>query len=170
MLMTSQMSIGGLLTAWEVFRLQATLGGEGTPGCPSGGGNNHQRFLYLKNTDARINHHRQLQRAPVTNGGTRSAGDTSRKTEDLETSQEAEIEPTMRMSEVMGVTGMTKEDLEFFTSSCRLIEVVEGEEDPVLSFEHVHCLVRIFFQSAKKGAAMNWKKLEILLKLTGADY
>lgn len=54
------------------------------------------------------------------------------------------IEPTMKISEVIQLTGMTKDDLDFFIS-LRLIEVVQPSDDPVISLRHVHCLVRNFY-------------------------
>ncbi|WP_395741717.1 hypothetical protein [Prosthecobacter sp.] len=69
----------------------------------------------------------------------------------LKNAKRQKIEPTMRMSEMIQLTGMKKEDLVFFTSSCRLIEVVEGEDDPVTSYRHVHSLMRIFFRFVYDG-------------------
>lgn len=66
----------------------------------------------------------------------------------LQNAKRQKTEPTMKMSEVMQLTGMTKDDLDFFIS-LRLIEVVQPADDPVISLRHVHCLVRIFFQMLK---------------------
>ena len=66
----------------------------------------------------------------------------------LKNAKRQNIEPTMKMSEVMLLTGMTKEDLDFFRS-LRLIEVVQPADDPVISLGYVQCLVRIFYQMLK---------------------
>lgn len=72
----------------------------------------------------------------------------------LKKAKKQKTEPSMRVSEVIQLTGMTQENLEFCTSSCRLIDVVEGEEDPVISFAHVHCLVRIFSRFVREGVIL----------------
>lgn len=66
----------------------------------------------------------------------------------LKNAKRQTIEATMKMSGVIQLTGMTKEDLDFFIS-LRLIEVVQPADDPVIYLRHVHCLVRIFFQILK---------------------
>lgn len=66
----------------------------------------------------------------------------------LKNAKRQKTEPTMRMSEAIQLTGMTKADLDFFIS-LRLIEVVQPADDPVISLRHVHCLVRISFQMLK---------------------
>lgn len=63
----------------------------------------------------------------------------------LKNAKRQKTEPTMRMSEAIQLTGMTKDDLDFFIS-LRLIEVVQPSDNPVIYLRHVHCLVRIFFQ------------------------
>lgn len=59
-------------------------------------------------------------------------------------------EPTIRMSEVCTLTGLTREDVEFFVS-LRFIECVEAGEDPLLSFRDVFCLVKVFEGIGKEG-------------------
>lgn len=63
------------------------------------------------------------------------------------------LEPIMKMSEVTQMTGMTKEDLEFFIS-CRLIEVTESGDDPVLSFRDIYCLMKIFSRFVREGVIL----------------
>ncbi len=60
------------------------------------------------------------------------------------------IKQTMRTSEVIQMTGMTKQDFEFFMS-CRLIAVTQPGDDPVLSFRDVFCLVKIFSRFNREG-------------------
>lgn len=50
----------------------------------------------------------------------------------------------MRMSEVQEMTGLKREHLELFTFAIPIIEVVEPESDPLLSFREVYCFVKIF--------------------------
>ena len=61
----------------------------------------------------------------------------------LKKAKKEHVEATMRLSEVSTLTGLTREDAEFFVS-LRLIEGVEAGEDPLLSFKDVFCLVKIF--------------------------
>lgn len=68
----------------------------------------------------------------------------------LKQAKRLRIEPSMRMSEVIQMTRMTQEDLRFF-NSCRLIEVTESADDPVLSFRDVFCLLKIF------SRFINWR-------------
>lgn len=63
----------------------------------------------------------------------------------LKNAKRQKTEPAMRTSAVLQLTGLRKEDLDFFMS-LRLIEVVQPADDPVISLRHVRCLVRIFFQ------------------------
>jgi hypothetical protein len=67
------------------------------------------------------------------------------------------IEPTMEMSGVIQLTGMTKGDLEFFIS-CRLIEVIEPSDGPVISLRDVFSLIRIFFRFVNEGAVASNKE------------
>jgi hypothetical protein len=67
----------------------------------------------------------------------------------LKQAKKQRIEP-MRMSEVIQMTGLTKEDLEAFIS-CRLIAVTEFADDPGLSFRDVFCLVKIFSGFVDQG-------------------
>lgn len=73
---------------------------------------------------------------------------TGRKT--LRNAKRQLVEPTMRMFEVIQITGIPKEDLELFIS-CRLIAVTEPAHDPVLSFRDVFCLVKIFSGFVDQG-------------------
>lgn len=68
----------------------------------------------------------------------------------LKQAKKQQIEPTMRMSEVIQMTVMTKEDLEILIS-CRLITVAESADDPVLSFRDVYGLMRIFTRFVDQG-------------------
>jgi len=61
------------------------------------------------------------------------------------------IEATIKMSEVSTLTGLTREDLELFTFAIPLIEIVEGGDDPLLSFKDVFCLVKIFERAVDEG-------------------
>ncbi len=61
----------------------------------------------------------------------------------LKKAKKERAEATMRLSAVLALTGLTREDVEFFVS-LRLIERVEGGEDARLSFKEVFCLVKIF--------------------------
>jgi hypothetical protein len=72
---------------------------------------------------------------------------SGRKT--LRNAKRQRVDPTMRLSDVIQMTGMTKEDLETFIS-CRLISMTEAAEDPVLSFRDVICLVKIFSAFARQ--------------------
>lgn len=73
----------------------------------------------------------------------------------LKQAKKDRMETTMRMSELIQMTGVTKEDLEFFIS-CRLIAVRESAGDPVLSFSGVYALVRIFSRFAGEGV-ISWE-------------
>lgn len=66
----------------------------------------------------------------------------------LKNAKRQKTEPRMQMSETIQLTGLRREDLDFFIS-LRLIEVVQPADDPVISLRHVHCLIRIFFQILK---------------------
>lgn len=68
-------------------------------------------------------------------------------------------QPTIRLSEVTTLTGLTREDLELFTVAIPLIEIVEAGDDPLLSFKYVFCLVKIFDRFVREGA--------IFAKITG---
>lgn len=68
----------------------------------------------------------------------------------LKQAKKNRLEPSMRMSEVNQMTGMTMEDLATFIS-CRLIPVTESADDPVLSFRDVFCLVKIFSRFVREG-------------------
>ena len=61
----------------------------------------------------------------------------------LKKAKKERVEGTIQMSEVLTLTGLTREDVEFFIS-LRLISVIEAGEDPLVSFRDVFCLVRIF--------------------------
>lgn len=61
----------------------------------------------------------------------------------LKKAKKDRIEATVRVSEVLTLTGLTWEDIEFFVS-LGLISVIAPGEDPVLSFKDVSCLVNIF--------------------------
>jgi hypothetical protein len=71
----------------------------------------------------------------------------------LKVSKKQRIEPTMRMSEVIQMTGMLNEDVETFIS-CRLIAVTEPADDPVLSFRDAFCLVKIFSRFVREGVIL----------------
>lgn len=73
---------------------------------------------------------------------------SGRKT--LRNAKRQRVEPTIRVTEVIQLTGMTDEDLGFFIS-CRLIQVVEESNDPVLSFSDVYCLMNILSRFAREG-------------------
>lgn len=60
----------------------------------------------------------------------------------LKKAKKDRVEATMGMSEVSQLTGLTKEDIEFFVS-LRLIECAEAGDDSLLPFKDVFCLVRI---------------------------
>lgn len=68
----------------------------------------------------------------------------------LKKAKKLKIEPTMRMSVVSTLTGLTREDIGFFVS-LRLISVVEAGEDPLLSFKDVFCLMRILERFVDQG-------------------
>lgn len=68
----------------------------------------------------------------------------------LRNAKRQRVEPTMSMSEVIELTGMPKEDLEFFIS-CRLIAVTEPAGDPILSLRDIFCLVKIFSRVVDEG-------------------
>ena len=68
----------------------------------------------------------------------------------LKQAKKQRIEPAMKMSEVIQMTRMTKEDLEILIS-CRLITVTESADDPVLSIRDVYGLVRIFSRFVAQG-------------------
>lgn len=68
----------------------------------------------------------------------------------LKKAKKDRIEATMRMSEVLTLTGLTREDVEFFVS-LGLISVIEVGEDPLLSFKDVFCLVKIFEPFVAEG-------------------
>lgn len=68
----------------------------------------------------------------------------------LRKAKKSKIEPTMRMSGVLTLTDLKREDVEFFVS-VRLISVVEAGDDPLFSFRDVSSLVRIFEQFVDQG-------------------
>jgi hypothetical protein len=59
----------------------------------------------------------------------------------LKQAKKQRTEPTMRMSEVILMTGMQNEDLETFIS-CLLITVTDSPDDSVLSLRDVFCLLK----------------------------
>lgn len=61
----------------------------------------------------------------------------------LKQAKKARIEPTIRMSEVIQMTGMTKKDVETL-ASLRLVEIIDSTTDPLVSVSDVVCLVRVF--------------------------
>lgn len=67
----------------------------------------------------------------------------------LRESKRQKIKPTMRMSEAVALTRMTKQDLEFFTSQ-RLLSTTEEGEDPLLSLPELYGLSRIFSRLVRK--------------------
>lgn len=64
------------------------------------------------------------------------------------------VEATMRMSEVQEMTGLTREDVEFFVS-LRLISVIEAGGDPLLSFKDVFCLAMILERFVGEGVILS---------------
>ncbi len=68
----------------------------------------------------------------------------------LKQAKKARIEPTMRMADVIQMTGMTKGDLEFFIS-LRLIEFSDPATDLLLSFRDIYCLMKIFSRFVAQG-------------------
>lgn len=68
----------------------------------------------------------------------------------LKKAKKDRIEATMRISEVLTLTGLTRKDVEFFVS-LGLISVVNADQDPLLSARDAFSLVRIFERMLDQG-------------------
>lgn len=68
----------------------------------------------------------------------------------LKKAKKDRIEATRPMTEVIMLTGLTREDVEFFVS-LGLIESVAAGEDPLLSFNDVFCLMKLFERFVGEG-------------------
>jgi len=71
----------------------------------------------------------------------------------LKQAKKQRIEPAMKISEVIQMTRLTKEDVETFIS-CRLIAVTESADDPVISFRDIFCLAKIFSRFVREGVIL----------------
>lgn len=69
----------------------------------------------------------------------------------LKKAKKDRIEAIMRMSEILAMTGLMTEDVELFVS-LRFISVVEAGSDPLLSFQNVFALLKVFERLVDEGA------------------